>query len=146
MRRHGFSLVELMVVVAIIGILAAIAIPNFRAMQYKAKRTEVPSNVSGIWLAEIAYDAIEDEYLSMSTNPVTTPDKEARPFDPSGTGWETLGWRPDGEVRGSYSAEASTSEFTVYGVSDVDGDGAQCLYTATDSQTAILRAGDENVF
>ena len=57
LNKSGFTLVELMIVVAIIGILAAIAIPNFVAMQYRAKRAEVPSNVDGIKTAQLAYDA-----------------------------------------------------------------------------------------
>ncbi len=49
--QEGFSLIELMVVVAIIGILSSIAIPNFQVFQGKAKRAEAKGNLSGVYSA-----------------------------------------------------------------------------------------------
>ncbi len=46
MKRTGFTLVELMVVVAIIGFLAMIAVPNFMRFLAKAKRAEAYMNLS----------------------------------------------------------------------------------------------------
>ena len=54
---RGFSLVELMIVVAIIGILAAIAIPNFQRFQIKSRQSEARANLSAIYTAEKAFNA-----------------------------------------------------------------------------------------
>jgi len=47
--KKGFTLIELMIVVAIIGILAAIAIPNFLKFQAKSKQSEAKSNLGAIF-------------------------------------------------------------------------------------------------
>jgi type IV pilus assembly protein PilA len=62
--KKGFTLVELMIVVAIIGILAAIAIPNFIKFQAKAKQSEAKTNLKGLFQAQKSYYAERDTYTS----------------------------------------------------------------------------------
>ncbi len=61
-NNKGFTLIELMIVVAIIGVLAAIAIPNFLNYQCKAKQSEAKSSLGTIRTAQEAYLAEYDSY------------------------------------------------------------------------------------
>ena len=61
-EQKGFTLIELMIVVAIIGILAAIAIPNFMNYQCKAKQTEAKYHLGELRMAEEVYFSDYDVY------------------------------------------------------------------------------------
>jgi len=61
-RQAGFTLIELMVVVAIAGIIAAIAIPNFLQYQAKSRQAEARVNLGGIFVAEAAFFAGSARY------------------------------------------------------------------------------------
>ena len=69
----GFTLIELMIVVAIIGILAAIAIPNFVKFQCRSKQSEAKGNLKGLYVANEAYRGEYDTYLINQTNFGFTP-------------------------------------------------------------------------
>jgi type IV pilus assembly protein PilA len=60
--KKGFTLIELMIVVAIIGILAAIAIPNFIRFQARSKQSEVKANLKSLFTAERSYYQEKDAY------------------------------------------------------------------------------------
>ena len=66
-KQKGFTLIELMIVVAIIGILAAIAIPNYLSYTCKAKQTEAKSNLGAIATCQEAYSAEFDTYSNTLT-------------------------------------------------------------------------------
>ncbi len=61
-KTEGFTLIELMIVVAIIGILAAIAIPNFLNYQCKSKQSEAKQSLGTIAKNQEAYFAEHDGY------------------------------------------------------------------------------------
>ena len=62
--QKGFTLIELMIVVAIIGLLAALAIPNFIRFQARSKQSEVKANLKGLFTAEKSYYQEKDTYSS----------------------------------------------------------------------------------
>ena len=135
--RRAFTLVELMITVAIVMILASIAIPQMIEHQYKAKRSELALNVRGIGDCVNAYQSSYDEILVILPVPSSTPDKKQHRW-PKGTDFDLLGWSPDGDVRGVYrvdelSTETNGEPFVVRGFTDVDGNGELATYASWQS-------------
>jgi type IV pilus assembly protein PilA len=131
--NKGFTLIELMIVVAIIGILAAIAIPNFLRFQLKSKSSEGKVNIAAIRTAEESYLAEFGVYVAAVGAPAIGNVSSAKiPFVEAvavpGADFNTLGWTPEGQVFFSYAVAIDAANpglsYTVSADADIDATGA----------------------
>jgi type IV pilus assembly protein PilA len=134
-RRTGFTLVELMLVVGIVGALAAIAIPNFLRYQLRTRSTEALMHLKGIAATEDAYYAEHGSYVSVTTPvPAAIPGPQRVPW-PGGTRFNIIGWAPEGGVVFQYAVQAddpsssgALTRFTAETNSDLDNDGVRAYF------------------
>jgi len=132
-KSAGFSLVELMIVVAIMAILAAIAIPSFMRFSMRAKTAEATQNLAAIRTCEESYRSENDLYFACAQAPAgggtdSTPDVWPVPA----AGFDDIGFAPDGLVRYAYTVTIvapPTSAFTATAFSDLDENNTPCTYT-----------------
>jgi prepilin-type N-terminal cleavage/methylation domain-containing protein len=135
--KKGFTLIELMIVIAIIAFLAALSIPTFSKIMAKTKRTEAYINLHAIYTAQKAYWAEHGTYTTQL-------------YGSSGAGWQPEGYHGGGADEQFYytygfsdgtegqayftgkletsatfltGTKADKTSFIAYAVGDIDGDG-----------------------
>jgi prepilin-type N-terminal cleavage/methylation domain-containing protein len=141
--NRGFTLVELMIVVAIVGFLSMISIPSFLRFLSKAKRAEAYMNLGSLYVAEKTHWAEHGTYSTVLH------------------GKDGIGWKPEGYSGGGAqekfnytygfnqgqegqnyftgklgasqasleATKADKESFTIAAAADIDGDGAVDLLT-----------------
>lgn len=126
---RGFTLLELMIVVVILGVLAAIAVPSFQRHYQYSKASEVYALLRDIAAKQEAFKSEFGMYLNVSGSmdhsnrrPAAAPRDDFGwvSWDPGadaiGTAWRQLGFRPQSAVRFAYVVVAGPPGTTVTGV------------------------------
>jgi prepilin-type N-terminal cleavage/methylation domain-containing protein len=131
-KTRGFTIIELMITLGIIGVLSAIAIPSFRSYQMRTKRSEAMSNLTGIARTQSAFYSQAGLYSFVPSMPGSVPLPTPRHWTASAdVAFGELGWRPEGHVYFDYDTNThGVSDcgcagdcFTSSAYGNIDGDG-----------------------
>lgn len=141
--RKGYSLIEVMIVIALIGSLLFIAMPKYKRFIAKARRTEAQINLHNLYMVEQSFWAEHGKYTS---------------------NLRELGWRPEGKINYSYGFNGAENENNIKGalastqfpaqcsadndkflacaIADIDGDGEYDIITINQNNEVSFLSDD----
>lgn len=145
--RRAFTMIELMIVVAIIAFLAVIAYPKYLTFMARAKRSEAYLTLASLYAAQKAYWAEHSAYCALLQ------------------GANSLNWKPEGKTHYTYGfagavgvnyipgklvadlgalaqGHADQQGFVAVAVGDIDGDGKSDVLTINDKNEIALVQDD----
>src|SRR5262245_16985830 len=150
-RGAGFTLIELTITVAIIGILASTAIGLFRIQQLRAKRTEAMTNLEAVGRLERGFYGENGVYPSAIPVPLAgTPGVKTNWDAASSAAFGAVGFETEGAVYFVYDVNSPTGlcagcpsggcfTASAYGDSDLDGAIAVVGYFHADDAGAACQ-------
>lgn len=147
-KLTGFTLIELMIVVAIIAFLSMISIPSLTKFLAKAKRSEAYVNLGSLAMAQKAYWAEHGKYTNVLNG------ENSLNWKPQGNFQYTYGFADGGEGTSHFTGKLNTPAsalsgstissdgFKIYAAGDIDGDGQPDILSVDENSVITLVKDD----
>ncbi len=130
--NKGFTLIELMIVVVIIGILAALAIPRFMRSTTKAKQSEAKQLLKQVYTMQRAYRQEFDSYcLNGATASAAAPNAFAQ-----------IGVEVMSTARYTYVMTAAANTFSCVATANLDDDATNDVWTIDQTGNLVCTSND----